>query len=910
MLNGKNKFAVKIWLCITLLALLFSAHSPGTVAAAPGYQGDDPPPADPPPVVEPQLLAQLDANENIGYIIHFSERPNLDLAASLDWDVRGRFVVTMLENTASKTQQRVRLYLESRAVSYQAFWVDNIILVNASDQLTFNGLLDFTEIDSLRARRHPTLHEPDASLPSQTNPALGAEPNLLQVNADQVWGLGYDGAGIVVANIDTGVRYTHETLVDQYRGNLGDGTFNHNYNWWDPALGGSQSIPNDFHGHGSHTMGIILGDDGGDNQIGMAPGASWIACQAFEGSDSELLECGQFLLAPWDLNGQNLDPTLRPHVINNSWGDCEQYTDTWYKGIVDSWLAAGIYPVFSNGNNASCHYLTPPGLNTVSNPGRYGNVTSVGSTGSSDGIYAPHSNWGPTDDPDLLNANGYPNLKPQVVAPGVQIRSAFNSSDASYNWLTGTSMSAPHVTGLVALMWSAASCLIGEVAATETIIETTANPVPYDDGTGAGKHSPNYATGWGEIDALRAVQAALEYCGADFSIDAGPEVHHICAPGDVLLDVNVDQISNFVGAVTLGLGAHPDQLSFSYDVNPLTPPGSTALTLSNTANVPAGSYEIEVSGTSGDLNHFDAIQLTLYHDAPSSPDLIYPADGAQNIPINPTFQWHASANTLFYRLEIASDSDFTNILHTVELSETNYQLPAWLAHQSTVYWRVVAADICGQSAPSEAVFTTRTSALVLLVDDDDNQPDVSPVYRAALDSLGVDYEIWDTYNSDNEPTSSDLAPYNTVIWFLGDEWGSPAGPGVQGESALITWLNTGKCLILNGQDYLWNHDLSPFVAEVFGVHSFVDDVAHSNVSGAGAPFDGLGPYTLTYPFYNFSDALLPTNEAKVAWVGDQGGAGVYKDNGVYKTSLMTFPFEAIDTPQADLFNLFIPLIQR
>jgi len=79
MLNGKNKFAVKIWLCITLLALLFSAHSPGTVAAAPGYQGDDPPPADPPPVVEPQLLAQLDANENIGYIIHFSERPNLDL---------------------------------------------------------------------------------------------------------------------------------------------------------------------------------------------------------------------------------------------------------------------------------------------------------------------------------------------------------------------------------------------------------------------------------------------------------------------------------------------------------------------------------------------------------------------------------------------------------------------------------------------------------------------------------------------------------------------------------------------------------------------------------------------------------------------------------------------------------------
>jgi hypothetical protein len=214
--------------------------------------------------------------------------------------------------------------------------------------------------------------------------------------------------------------------------------------------------------------------------------------------------------------------------------------------------------------------------------------------------------------------------------------------------------------------------------------------------------------------------------------------------------------------------------------------------------------------------------------------------------------------------------------------------------------------------------------LILLVDDDDNQPDVSPVYRAALDSLGVDYEIWDTHNSDNEPTSSDLSPYNTVIWFLGDEWGSPAGPGVQGESALITWLNTGKCLILNGQDYLWNHGLSPFVSEVFGVHSFDDDVAHSTVSGAGAPFDGLGPYTLTYPFYNFSDALLPTDAAQLAWISDQGGAGVYKDNGVYKTTLMTFPVEAIDTPtartevmsklvnwcQPDKFKLFIPLIQR
>lgn len=918
----KNWVKLLIW--ITLWGILFSTAAPLSVAAAPNLQGNDPPPDGTPPVVEPELQAQIAADDNVGYMIHFSERPNLKTAASLDWDVRGRFVVNMLQTTATKTQQRVRFYLETRGVSYQAYWVDNIILVNASNELTFNGLLGFTEIDSLRARRHPTLHEPVASEPAQPDGAPGGEPNLQHVNADQVWAMGYNGAGIVVANIDTGVRYTHETLVNQYRGNLGNGVFNHNYNWWDPAVGGSQNVPNDFHGHGSHTMGTILGDDGAGNQIGMAPGAQWMACQAFEGNDSELLECGQFLLAPWDLNGQNPNPSLRPHVINNSWGDCVQYTDTWYKGMVTSWLAAGIYPVFSNGNNSACKYTSPPGLNTVGNPGRYGSVTSVGSTGRSNGLYAPHSNWGPSDDPDLLNANGYPNLKPQIVAPGVQIRSAFNGGDADYGSMTGTSMSAPHVTGLVALMWDAASCLIGEYAATETIIEITANPVPFDDGTGNGLHSPNYATGWGEIDALRAVQAAIDYCGADFRVDAAPEVHHICAPGDVLLDVNIGQISGFTGEVNLGLGTRPQALSFNYSVNPVSAPGSSVLTLSNTANVSAGSYQIAATGTSNNITHEDLITLNLYQSVPAAPTLVYPATGARDIPITPTFQWNALANTLFYRLEVASDAAFTHIVHTVEITETQYLLPTWLAHETPYYWRVQAGNTCGNSTPAAAMFTTRTTGTVLLVDDDDNQPDVSVTYRATLDSLGVDYEIWDTNNSDLEPGTLDLAPYNTVIWFLGDEWEAPAGPGNKGEAALITWLETGKCLVLSGQDYLWNRGLSPFVTEYLGVSSFVDDVAHTSISGAQGPFAGFGPYALSYPFYNFSDALLPSDSAALAWTSDQGGAGVYKDNGIYKTTLLTFPFEAIDLPSARqeaLFNLldwcqgenyqlFIPWIRR
>lgn len=225
----------------------------------------------------------------------------------------------------------------------------------------------------------------------------------------------------------------------------------------------------------------MVGDDGGGNQIGMAPGASWIACRGCDSSSCggvELYTCGQFMAAPWNLTETNPNPNLRPHMVNNSWGDCNQTYDPWYQGVIDNWQAAGIYPVFANGNAGNCNYPSPPGLNTVVNPARYGKVTGVGSTGKNDGQYASHSAWGPTDNPDPVNPNGYPTIKPQVVAPGVSIRSSVNGSDSAYGFMSGTSMSAPHVAGLVALMWQAAPWLQGDYAATETIMQATANPIP------------------------------------------------------------------------------------------------------------------------------------------------------------------------------------------------------------------------------------------------------------------------------------------------------------------------------------------------------------------------------------------------------------------------------------------------
>ena len=191
--------------------------------------------------------------------------------------------------------------------------------------------------------------------------------------------------------------------------------------------------------------------------------------------------------------------------------------------MVDSWRAAGIYPVFSNGNSSNCGYSSPPACGTVGNPARYGNVTGVGATGQSNGAYATFSNRGPTDNVDTENGGAFPTIKPQVAAPGSNIRSSVNTSDTAYEggW-SGTSMAAPHVTGLTALIFQAGACLKGNFTATENIIQQSAaiaSGVPGAcSGEGPGQ-VPNQSTGWGEIRALAAVQLALTSCGPMGTLD-------------------------------------------------------------------------------------------------------------------------------------------------------------------------------------------------------------------------------------------------------------------------------------------------------------------------------------------------------------------------------------------------------
>ena len=503
----------KLFSIFIVLVFVLSSFSSLTTSNAIAKANDP----DPIVTVEQAVLDEMQLNGSASYWIQFKNTADLSPAYTMNWSDRGWFVYETLLKQAELSQAPVKSYLNGSKVDYKSYWINNSILVTSSSKSVLNDILKFDGVESIQARKTYILYEPDTSAAVLDNGINAIEPNLTHVNADDVWAMGIDGAGLVVANIDTGVRYTHQALVGQYRGNNGDGTFDHNYNWFNPDDLGD-NVPRDGHGHGTHTMGTMVGDDGGANQIGIAPGAEWMACAGCPDggcTDSALLGCGQFIAAPTDLNGANADPDMRPNAVNNSWGDCGTTYDAWYAGPINAWLAAGVYPIFSNGNSSNCGYSSPPGLNTVGNPARSGNVTGVGSSGEQNGQYATHSNWGPTDNLDTVNpVMPFDELKPQVLAPGVSIRSSVPGSDTSYEdgW-TGTSMSAPHVTGLVALIWQAAPCLVGDYAATETIIESTAVDMVYDDGSpDTPTNFPNYATGWGEIDALAAVNMASGMC--------------------------------------------------------------------------------------------------------------------------------------------------------------------------------------------------------------------------------------------------------------------------------------------------------------------------------------------------------------------------------------------------------------
>jgi subtilisin family serine protease len=447
--------------------------------------------------LDPRLRTSFHTAEKTDFLVYLPDQVDLSPAYAIsDWNERGRYVYETLVDHARQTQQTLRQWLDHQAIPYQPLWIVNAVLVHGG-LADAQALASRADVAFVRANTTAALPQDEVISPVQCNAAQVQSTvcwNIQQVGANRVWrDFGITGRGVVVANIDTGVRFDHPALAANYRGARVDAPFDHDYNWFDPRH--RALVPTDPNGHGTHTMGTMVAfGDGTLRQpaVGMAPGATWIAAQGCQDStctDADLIAAAQWILAPTRLDGSAPRPDLRPMIVNNSWsGNGGQ---DWFTGYVAAWRAAGMFPIFAAGNGNGVLAQT---CGAIGSPADYPDVVAVGAVDEQKKIL-PYSLFGPS-------RNGH--VKPDVVAPGAPLLSTWIGDGYDYQALQGTSMAAPHVAGLVALLWAANPSLIGNYDATYAVLRDSAQPLP-DGRCNSAPVVPNNVYGYGQIDAYAAV---------------------------------------------------------------------------------------------------------------------------------------------------------------------------------------------------------------------------------------------------------------------------------------------------------------------------------------------------------------------------------------------------------------------
>lgn len=460
--------------------------------------------------VDQPLLEALQTLTQTEFMVQLDARADLTPAATIDDKAaKGRYVVTALQQVAAESQGSLRALLDARGVSYRAFWISNSIAVTGSitDIEAIARLESVTQIHWLQPipAPAPVTVEPRSATAAKAVSHKAAEAGVSLVRAPEVWAAGFNGQGIVVGDHDIGVEWTHPALQDKYRGwDAQSRTASHDYNWRN-AFGATDlfcsdpGVPCDSNGHGTHTTGTMVGDDGNGMQIGMAPGAQWIGCRSLLdpvvglGTVPTYMDCMEWMIAPYPIDDPDgADPAMAPHVVNNSWGCLEGCAPPVLDDVNQATKAAGIVQVVSAGNDGS-------ECSTIAFPlAVYEESFTVGASDVDDNM-ASFSSRGPV----LTDLSM--RTKPNVTAPGVSTVSAY--LDGEYASLSGTSMSGPHVAGLVALLLSSETKLIGRVDDVRAIIENTAVPLAHGETCGGTSDAdiPNNTSGFGRIDAYEAV---------------------------------------------------------------------------------------------------------------------------------------------------------------------------------------------------------------------------------------------------------------------------------------------------------------------------------------------------------------------------------------------------------------------
>ena len=456
--------------------------------------------------IAPWVTEHTAGDQQAQFMVILADQADLSQAAALPTKAeKGRFVYDTLLTKSQTTQVPIQQWLRGRGITYQSFYIVNALLVTGNQE-TAEALAARSDVARVEGNPHVknSFPQPGPAVAAPLGPEAPEtiEPGVSYIHAPDVWAEGFTGQGIVIASADTGQRWTHNALKPHYRGWNGS-VANHDYNWHDSIhdssgnpCGNNSPQPCDDYFHGTHTTGTAIGDDGGSNQIGVAPGAQWIGCRNMDenvGTPARYIECMEFFLAPTPVGGGTGDPTKAPDISINSWvcPTSEGCSTNTLQAAVEAQKAAGIMMVVAAGNaGSSCSTVSDP-------PSFYDASYTVGALNTGTDTAASFSSRGP------VTVDGSGRIKPNIAAPGTGTRSASNSSDNAYTTADGTSMATPHIAGAMALLWSAHPELKNQIDTSRDTLNSAAHFISSTQCGTAGP--PNNVYGWGRVDILAAV---------------------------------------------------------------------------------------------------------------------------------------------------------------------------------------------------------------------------------------------------------------------------------------------------------------------------------------------------------------------------------------------------------------------
>ena len=528
---------------------------------------------------------------------------------------RHAVIVTALQDASNFAQAPILQWLDARpngdVANVQAFWITSVIALDATPA-TLLALAARNDIALVAPDYEIELITPTSMEDDTTGTTRGAiEQGVIAVGAPDVWAMGYDGTGVIVSNIDTGVDGSHPALANRWRGLNPLYSGHPEWAFYDPYLG-NHDFPYDGGSHGTHTMGSITGGLPGD-QIGVAPGAEWVACAPIDRSGIAQTVADAILSFQWiaDPDGNSLTSFDVPHTCSNSWGlvtghgypECDQT----FWAFIDNAEAAGVIVLFSAGNEGSSG-LRRPGDRAYDD---YRSMAVAAVDPYNGNSIASFSSRGPTN----CTISGASAIKPEIAAPGVSTRSCVPGG--GYSVYDGTSMASPHVNGVLALMMQANPDLTGQQA----------KQIIYDTAIDEGSPGKDNDYGYGMIDAVAAVESALETVSLTISYPFGlPDMIDPNGGTEVVVAFG-GNVAPEPGTALLNWSVGPFN-----GTEPIAPVGNSHIGVFPAFECGAQvSYWISVNSEEGDF-------ITSPYNAPSD-------------------SWHAEAWT---GLEVSFDDDFNS----------------------------------------------------------------------------------------------------------------------------------------------------------------------------------------------------------------------------------------------------------